>query len=74
MIAVELPDKAPIDWDDWRAPLRQFTDATSLVTSVYDRAGVRRIGPLTASRMSTFLAEQSTLWADDGPEIGRAHV
>ncbi|MEM8512937.1 signal transduction histidine kinase [Massilia sp. MP_M2] len=67
MIAVDLPDKPPIDWDDWRAPLRQYAEATGLVTSVYNTTGVRRIGPLTSSRMSTFLAGQSTLWAEDGP-------
>ena len=67
MINVDLPDQGPIDWDDWRTPLRQFTEATGLVTSVYDTGGVRRIGPLTGSRMSTFLAEQSALWAEDGP-------
>ena len=67
MITVALPDQAPVDWDDWRVPLRQFTDATGLVTSVYDTQGVRRIGPLTGSRMATLLAERSTLWAEDGP-------
>jgi signal transduction histidine kinase len=48
-------------------PLRQFTEATGLVTSVYDTANVRRIGPLTGSRMARLLAERSTLWAEDGP-------
>ncbi|MFC5462795.1 sensor histidine kinase [Massilia niabensis] len=67
MITVELPDKAPVDWEDWHTPLRQFTDATGLVTSAYDIEGVRRIGPLTGSRMATLLAERSTLWAEDGP-------
>lgn len=67
MINVDLPDQGPVDWDDWLTPLRQFTEATGLVTSVYDTSGVRRIGPLTGSRMSTFLAGQSTLWAEDGP-------
>ncbi|AWG45919.1 MULTISPECIES: sensor histidine kinase KdpD [unclassified Massilia] len=67
MITAELPDKPPVDWDDWQTPLRQFTEATGLVTSVYDAAGVRHIGPLTGSRMAKLLAEQSTLWAEDGP-------
>jgi signal transduction histidine kinase len=67
VIKVELPDNAPVDWDDWRTPLRQFTEATGLVTSVYDTANVRRIGPLTGSRMARLLAERSTLWAEDGP-------
>jgi signal transduction histidine kinase len=34
---------------------------------VYDTAGVRHIGPLTASRMGKLLAERSSLWAEDGP-------
>ncbi|MET0981210.1 MAG: HAMP domain-containing sensor histidine kinase [Telluria sp.] len=67
MITVELPDNAPVDWEDWHTPLRQFTDATGLVTSAYDIEGVRRIGPLTGSRMARLLAERSTLWNEDGP-------
>jgi signal transduction histidine kinase len=67
VITVDLPDNPPVDWDDWHTPLRQFTDATGLVTSAYDTAGVRRIGPLTGSRMARLLAERSTLWAEDGP-------
>lgn len=66
MIKVDLPDKAPVDWDDWSTPLRQFTEATGLVMSAYDTAGVRRIGPVTGSRMSALLAERSSLWAQDG--------
>ena len=67
MIKADLPDNAPVDWDDWHTPLRQFAEATGLVTSVYDTAGVRRSGPLTGSRLSRLLAERSTLWAEDGP-------
>ncbi|MGX9217017.1 hypothetical protein ACWV27_01195 [Massilia varians] len=67
MIKVELPDTSPIDWDDWQTPLRQFTEATGLVTSAYDTAGVRRIGPLAGSRLAKLLAERSRLWAEDGP-------
>jgi signal transduction histidine kinase len=70
VITVDLPDSAPIEWDDWRRPLLQFTEATGLVTSAYDTAGVRRVGPFTGSRMAALLAS-STLWADDGP--GTAH-
>ena len=66
MIKVDLPDQVPVDWDDWQTPLQQFTEATGLVTSAYDAAGTRRIGPLTATRMGALLAE-STLWAGDGP-------
>jgi signal transduction histidine kinase len=66
VIKVDLPDRAPVDWDDWRTPLQQFTEATGLVASAYDAAGVRRIGPLTGSRLGVLLAG-STLWHDDGP-------
>lgn len=65
MIRVDLPEQAPVAWDDWRLPLQQFTDATSLVSSAWDADGMRRIGPLTGSRLGTLLAS-STLWADDG--------
>jgi signal transduction histidine kinase len=67
VIKLELPDNAPVDWDDWHTPLRQFTEATGLVTSAYDTAGVRRIGPLVGSRLAKLLAERSRLWAEDGP-------
>jgi signal transduction histidine kinase len=66
VINVTLPDHSPVDWDDWRTPLQQFTDATGLVASAWDAAGVRRIGPLTGSRLGTLLAG-SSLWTDDGP-------
>ena len=66
MIKVDLPDHVPVDWDDWRTPLQQFTDATGLVASAYDAGGVRRIGPLTGSRLGALLAG-SALWQDDGP-------
>jgi signal transduction histidine kinase len=67
VIAAELPDNALVDWNDWHTPLQQFAEATGLVTSVYDPAGVRHIGPLTSSRLARLLAERSTLWAEDGP-------
>lgn len=66
MIQVELPDTAPVDWNDWHTPLRQFADATGLVASAYDTAGVRRIGPLSSSRLATLLSGRSTLWAPEG--------
>ncbi len=66
MITATLPGNTPVDWDDWETPLAQFTEATGLVTSAFDIAGVRRIGPKTASRLAGLLA-RSTLWADDGP-------
>lgn len=67
MITAELPDQAPVDWDGWHTPLRQFTDATGLVSSAWDAGGVRRIGPMVGSRLATLLAERSSLWAEDGP-------
>jgi signal transduction histidine kinase len=67
VIKAELPDNTLVDWNDWHTPLRQFTEATGLVTSAYDTAGVRHIGPLTSSRLAALLAERSTLWAEDGP-------
>lgn len=66
MNALDLPESAPVDWDEWRAPLLQFTEATGLVVSAYDAEGRRQVGPLTASRMTALLAS-SRLWAEDGP-------
>lgn len=66
MIRVDLPGNAPVDWEDWDRPLTQFTEATGLVTSAWDTAGVRRIGPKTGSRLASLLA-RSRLWAEDGP-------
>jgi signal transduction histidine kinase len=66
VIRVELPGNAPVDWEDWDTPLTQFTQATGLVTSAWDIAGVRRIGPKTGSRLASLLAG-SRLWAEDGP-------
>jgi len=66
VIKVDLLEHVPVDWDDWRTPLQQFTDATGLALSAFDAAGVRRIGPLTGNRLGALLAG-STLWDDDGP-------
>jgi signal transduction histidine kinase len=66
VIRALLPDVAPVDWDDWRTPLQQFAEATGLVTSAYDAAGQRRIGPLAGNRLGALLAG-SSLWSDDGP-------
>ncbi|MDQ2822770.1 MAG: HAMP domain-containing histidine kinase [Pseudomonadota bacterium] len=65
MIRVELPDLAPVDWDDWSTPLQQFSAATGLVACAYDAEGTRRIGPLTGTRLGVLLAG-SSLWNDDG--------
>jgi signal transduction histidine kinase len=66
VIRVELPGNTPVDWEDWDTPLTQFTEATGLVTSAWDTAGVRRIGPKTGSRLASLLA-RSRLWDEDGP-------
>lgn len=66
MINITLTDDAPVDWDDWRIPLQQFTEATGLVASAWDATGTRRLGPLTGNRLGALLAS-SSLWADDGP-------
>ena len=55
-----------LDWDEWDVPLRQFSAASGLAVSVYDAAGVRRLGPAFNSRSATLLG-QSRLWEEDGP-------
>ena len=67
MVTVDLPDTTPVEWDDWRTPLRQFTEATGLVTSAYDVA--RRAPHRSADRFAHGRAagRASTLWAEDGP-------
>lgn len=66
MIRIADADFAQVDWDEWRTPLLQFSQASGLVVSAYDIAGVRRIGPLLPTRTARFLGT-STLWQDDGP-------
>lgn len=66
MIRIADADVAQVDWDEWRTPLLQFSQASGLVVSAYDIAGVRRIGPLLPTRTARFLGT-STLWQDDGP-------
>lgn len=70
MIRVTAPRSDPVDWEEWRTPLLQFSQACGLVVSAYEvegqRAGQRRIGPLLATRTARFL-DKSTLWQDDGP-------
>lgn len=66
MIGIADANVAQVDWDEWRTPLLQFSQASGLVVSAYDIAGVRRIGPLLPSRTAQFLGT-SRLWQDDGP-------
>ncbi|KAB8038232.1 sensor histidine kinase [Janthinobacterium aquaticum] len=70
MIRVAPAHADPLDWEEWRTPLQQFSQACALVVSAYEidgqRAGQRKIGPLLATRTARFLA-QSSLWRDDGP-------
>jgi signal transduction histidine kinase len=65
VLAIDLPAGTPVDWEDWRTPLRQFTEATGLVVSAFDTHGTRQIGPFTAARTSALLAG-STLWHGEG--------
>ncbi len=54
------------DWDEWETPLRQFSEASGFSVSLYDTAGMRRLGPILTSRTAKLLGT-STLWAEDGP-------
>lgn len=66
MIHITEAEFSRVDWDEWRTPLLQFSQASGMVVSAYDIAGVRRIGPLLPSRTAQFLGA-SRLWQDDGP-------
>ncbi len=66
MINVALPATDLIDWEGWRTPLAQFSEATGLTLSAYDVQCERKLGPLAGSRSTVLLAE-SKLWRDDGP-------
>ena len=66
MIRLADADFSRVDWDEWRTPLLQFSQASGLVVSAYDIAGVRQVGPLLPSRTAQLLGS-STLWHDDGP-------
>ena len=66
MISVALPRNTQVDWEDWRAPLDQFAQATGLTVSVFDTFGARMAGPLVASNSARLLLA-STLWDLDGP-------
>ena len=66
MIQIARPQTSRLDWDEWRAPLLQFCQASGLAVSAYDIAGERQVGPLLSSRTARFLGT-STLWHDDGP-------
>lgn len=69
MIQIARPDtlaQSQLDWNEWRAPLLQFCQASGLVVSAYDIAGVRQVGPLLSSRTARLLGS-SSLWHEDGP-------
>ena len=66
MIRLADADFSRVDWDEWRTPLLQFSQASGLVVSAYDIAGGRQVGPLLSSRTAQLLGS-STLWHDDGP-------
>ncbi|WP_312437308.1 HAMP domain-containing sensor histidine kinase [Janthinobacterium sp.] len=66
MIHIAESDFYQVDWDEWRTPLLQVSQASSLVVSAYDIAGVRQVGPLLPSHTAQLLGS-STLWHDGGP-------
>ena len=66
MIHIAESDFYQVDWDEWRTPLLQVSQASSLVVSAYDIAGVRQVGPLLPSHTAKLLGS-SILWHDDGP-------
>ena len=62
-----VPSVLPqLDWEEWRLPLLQVSQASSLAVSAYDILGVRHIGPLLSSRTALLLGT-SNLWHEDGP-------
>ena len=66
MISVVPAVLPQLDWEEWRLPLLQVSQASSLVISAYDITGVRQIGPLLPSPTALLLGT-SALWRDDGP-------
>jgi signal transduction histidine kinase len=65
VISIAQPEAQLTDWESWRTPLVQFSQATGLTMSAFDIQGVRQIGPLVATRTATLLAT-STLWQEGG--------
>lgn len=65
MISIAEPDFHQVDWEEWRTPLLQVCQASGMVVSAWDIAGVRQVGPLLSSRTAQLLGT-STLWRDDG--------
>ena len=66
MISVVPAVLPQLDWEEWRLPLLQVSQASSLVISAYDITGMRQIGPLLPSPTALLLGT-SALWRDDGP-------
>jgi signal transduction histidine kinase len=66
VIRIARSEATQVDWDEWRAPLLQFCQASGLTVAAYDIAGELRIERLVSTRTARFLAT-SHLWDDDGP-------
>ncbi|WP_426110073.1 sensor histidine kinase [Massilia sp. PWRC2] len=66
MIQIAQSTPLQIDWDEWQAPLQQFCQASGLAVSAYAIDGVRKVGPLLASRAARHL-DTAGFWAIDGP-------
>lgn len=66
MTNIAAPGYCQVDWDEWRTPLLQVSQASGLVVSAYDIAGVRQVGPLLSSPTAQLLGG-SSLWHEDGP-------
>jgi signal transduction histidine kinase len=65
VINIALPEVDLTDWDSWRTPLHQFTQATGLAMAAYDIQCVRQIGPLVTSRSAQLLLD-AALWDENG--------
>lgn len=51
-----------LDWARWEAILHQFSAATGLAVSMFDRAGERQVGPLVQSRLAQEFHDRG-LWS-----------
>lgn len=65
MINIAVPETELADWESWRTPLHQFSQATGLAMAAYDIQCVRQLGPMVASRTAQLLMA-SSWWDDDG--------
>lgn len=52
-------------WQSWATPLAQYASASGMTVSLYDSAGVRRLGPLLGTRLAELLAS-TNFWQAGG--------